>query len=210
MGEGVIQQGKAGAPLGILALGVVLWASPAWSDVLEIAPDGAVVVYAAPTLFNGEGARSLTPEVVSRPARSAAIPARVTQSIFEAAARHAVSPHLVEAVAWRESRFRQAAVSAAGAVGVMQLMDGTARDLGVDRYDLDQNINGGAAYLSRMLNRYGGDIRLALAAYNAGPGAVDRHRGVPPFRETQAYVAAVLSHLSDRALIADPVIVAGR
>lgn len=210
MGDGATRQDKAAVPLGALALGVVLWASPAWSDVIEIAPDGEVAVYAAPTIFTGQGARSIRIESLAPVSRPIPTSTQVSNAIATAAARHAVSPDLIEAVAWRESRFRQNAVSTAGAVGVMQLMDGTARDLGVDRYDLDQNVNGGAAYLSRMLNRYSGDIRLALAAYNAGPGAVDRHRGVPPFRETQAYVAAVLARLSERALLASPVVVAGR
>jgi soluble lytic murein transglycosylase-like protein len=74
----------------------------------------------------------------------------------------------------------------------MQLMDDTARGLKIDRYDLAQNILGGAAYLRQMLDRYRGDARLALAAYNAGPGAVDHYGGVPPFPETMAFVASVL------------------
>jgi soluble lytic murein transglycosylase-like protein len=78
----------------------------------------------------------------------------------------------------------------------MQLTAGAARDVGVDRYDLAQNIQGGAAYLRRMLDRYRGDVRLALAAYNAGPGAVDRYGGIPPYRETINYVSTIVGRLS--------------
>lgn len=109
-----------------------------------------------------------------------------------AAQRHALDRGLLSAVAWQESRFQAGAVSRKGAVGVMQLMPETARALGVDRHDPAQNIEGGAAYLRQMLNRYGNNTALALAAYNAGPGAVDRYGAVPPFAETQAYVRGVL------------------
>ena len=136
--------------------------------------------------------------------------ANVAQLIAEAARRHEVSADLITEVARRESGFRQSAVSNRDAVGVMQLTAGTARELGVDRYDASQNILGGAAYLRRMLNRYGGDVRLALAAYNAGPGAVDRYRGIPPFQETNAYVAAILTRLSQYALADTSLTVTGR
>ncbi len=110
--------------------------------------------------------------------------------------RHRLSPHLVEAVAWQESRFNPAAVSPKGARGLMQLMPATARELGADPDDLAANADGGAAYLSRMLERFDDDMRLALAAYNAGPGAVERHGGVPPYAETRAYVDAVMDRLA--------------
>ena len=81
----------------------------------------------------------------------------------------------------------------------MQLMPGTARDLGVDRADAASNIRGGTAYVRKLLDRYDGDVVCAVAAYNAGPGAVSKARCVPPYRETRAYVAAVLDHLSASA-----------
>jgi soluble lytic murein transglycosylase-like protein len=119
-----------------------------------------------------------------------------------AAARYGLAPELLDAVARQESGYRTGAVSAAGAVGVMQLMPATARALGVDSRDPVANLNGGAAYLRALLDRFGGRIDLALAAYNAGPGAVERHAGVPPYRETRAYVAANLQRLADQSLAA--------
>jgi soluble lytic murein transglycosylase-like protein len=182
------------AAIGVLAC---LAANVAAAQVIEIDPDGATSVFSAPTVFTLDGAQAITPTL--RPAAATPRPAAVQALIAEAAVRQRLSPDLISEVAWRESRYRQAAVSPRDAVGVMQLTAGTARMLGVDRYDAGQNIHGGAAYLRGMLDRYGGDLRLALAAYNAGPGAVDRYRGVPPSRETRAYVDAILERLSQRA-----------
>jgi soluble lytic murein transglycosylase-like protein len=111
----------------------------------------------------------------------------------DAARRHGLDPDLVMAVAAVESGFRPAAVSPKGARGVMQLMPGTARDLGVaDPLDPAANLDGGTRYLRDLLARFDGDLPKALAAYNAGPGAVKRHQGVPPYKETQDYVQRVL------------------
>ena len=107
---------------------------------------------------------------------------------------HGVPPGLVKAVIAAESAFDPGAVSRAGAQGLMQLMPATADALGVlDPFSADQNIHGGAAYLRRLMDRYGSLVH-ALAAYNAGPTAVDRYGGIPPYRETRAYVERVLAY----------------
>ena len=119
--------------------------------------------------------------------------------IQEHAQRHSLRPELVRAVIQVESGFNPRALSPKGAMGLMQLMPGTARDLGVlDAYDPEDNIRGGTRYLRLLLDKYDGDERLALAAYNAGPGAVDKYgRQVPPYRETMKYVQKVGSRAGE-------------
>lgn len=113
-------------------------------------------------------------------------------SIQDAATLHGVDPALVRAVIHAESAFNPNARSSKGAMGLMQLMPATARDMGVsDPETAEDNIRGGVKYLAFLLDRFDGDITLATAAYNAGPGAVDRHNGIPPYAETQAYVKRV-------------------
>lgn len=114
-------------------------------------------------------------------------------SLFnEAGALHDVDPALLASVAEVESAFNPAAISSAGAQGLMQFMPATAGEMGVDPFDPASAVDGAARYLRRELDRFG-SVELALAAYNAGPGAVQRHGGVPPFAETQRYVDKVLS-----------------
>lgn len=130
------------------------------------------------------------------------LPGGLEQIIGRAAAEHDLDPKLIQAVIAAESGGNAGAVSPKGAKGLMQLMDSTATDMGVeDPLNPAENVRGGAAYLRRMLDRYRGNRALALAAYNAGPGAVDRYGGVPPYPETVAYVRKVLQHLSRPATL---------
>lgn len=116
--------------------------------------------------------------------------------IAEAAKAYGVDPRLIVAVARRESAFKPNAVSRVGACGLMQLMPATARVFGItDIFDVRQNIFGGTRYLRQLLDTYSGDLDRTLAAYNAGPGAVDKYNGVPPFAETRAYVASIRASL---------------
>ena len=117
--------------------------------------------------------------------------------IQRAADRHGVDPALLTAMAKVESSFDPGAVSPKGACGLFQLMPDTAERFGVrDVFDVSQNVEGGARYMSWLLARFEGRTDLALAGYNAGEGAVERHRGIPPYRETRNYVARVLAGTS--------------
>jgi soluble lytic murein transglycosylase-like protein len=129
----------------------------------------------------------------------------LTSSISQAAESASLPDSLLRAVVEVESGGNSQAVSPAGAQGLMQLMPGTAAELGVTNpFDPKQNLEGGARYLAQQLERFDGDLRLALAAYNAGPGAVKRHGGVPPYPETQRYVESVLEWKARFDSAADP------
>jgi soluble lytic murein transglycosylase-like protein len=118
---------------------------------------------------------------------------KIEKSIQKAARKYNLSPGLIRGVIQAESNFKVDAVSRAGAQGLMQLMPATAKELGVTKpFDIEQNIDGGAHYLRKMLDRFGGDVKLALAAYNAGPGTVRKYAGNVPYRETIQYVDRVL------------------
>jgi len=122
-------------------------------------------------------------------------PSHFDKIIRSAARRHNVDPDLVRAVIKAESNFNSRALSRKGAQGLMQLMPGTAREQNVaDVYDPGENINAGVRHLRTLLDHYRGDVRLSLAAYNAGINAVERYGGVPPFRETREYVRRVLDY----------------
>ena len=121
--------------------------------------------------------------------------------LSHAGAAHNIDVELLASIVHTESGGHAAAISRAGAQGLMQLMPGTAQALGVaDALRPEQNIAGGTAYLDALLTRYKDNLALALAAYNAGPGAVDRYHGIPPFRETRAYVARVMTEFKRRKL----------
>ncbi len=130
--------------------------------------------------------------VAANSGRTSATPVDVDTAIEEAAARHNVDPNLVRAVVKVESNFNPNAVSRKGAMGLMQLMPSTARQLKVNNpFDPEQNVDAGVRHLKQLLESYGGDIKLTLAAYNAGAGAVARSSGVPRFAETQNYVRRI-------------------
>lgn len=181
-----------GATMRSIALMALLTlAAPAHAAVWEVGEDGVAerldtVVAAAPSR-------------ASAPLRISGRAALYRPHVTRAAAHYALSPALIDAIAHVESRYDPAAVSSASARGIMQLMPGTARDLGVDARDPAANIRGGTAYLRQLLNRFDGDLVRTIAAYNAGPGAVARAGGVPRYRETQSYVRAVMDRLASAA-----------
>ena len=164
---------------------------PASADVYSyVEPDGTIAFTNVPTDPRYRRLRSEAP-----PKRIKRQPQDFERAISRHALRHRLDPALLQAVIKVESDFDPAAVSKAGAVGLMQLMPHTAGRLDVrDSYDPEDNIGGGARYLRYLLNRYEGNLVLALAAYNAGEKAVDRHQAVPPIQETRLYVAKVLSY----------------
>ena len=135
--------------------------------------------------------------VMSAPA--AAAPGSIQSLLADAGVRHHIDVDLLAALVHAESGGHVGAVSRAGARGLMQLMPATAASFGVqDAFQPEQNIAGGTAYLDQLLARFHDDITLALAAYNAGPGAVDRWHGIPPYRETRAYVARIVNEYNQR------------
>jgi soluble lytic murein transglycosylase-like protein len=207
--------GRVGRTAGMMLVAMTM-AAHAQATVLEIGDDGIVRTRSAdpalgwtvPGEAEAMGAESPATVVTGAPERSpstnvivdverrlANIPAALVPAVEAAARKYDLSPSLIDAVARQESGYRVDAVSRVGAIGVMQLMPGTARMLGVDPHDPFQNIDGGARYLRLQLNRFNGDVERALAAYNAGPGRVERAGGVPRIAETQDYVRRILGRL---------------
>ncbi len=189
-------------------------AVPAHADVLEIDAEGGAAQWVAgpgiavSVMENSAIPLAEIPTEMHLVANTAvadmaddgrAVPAGYSAKVAELSARYDLSPALIEALVWQESRWRADAVSHAGARGLAQLMPGTARDLGVDSNDPFANLEGGARYLRQQLDRFDGDLEKALAAYNAGPGRVIRSGGIPRIGETRAYVAAIMGRLSDHS-----------
>jgi hypothetical protein len=167
------------------------------SNVPRITGDGPVTTYSVP---GNAQIRTTT-----RPA--APLDSRFDELIEQYARQHGVSPDLVRAVIQAESGFNPRALSPKGAMGLMQLMPATARELGVrNPFQPEENIRGGTRYLAQLLTRYNQDVHLALAAYNAGPGAVERYGAVPPYRETRNYVKKITGATQAAAPPPPPVI----
>ncbi len=209
--------------IGFLTGACALAATPARADVLEIGADGPRWIAGAPASVVAEEAAALAavsgetgllleggdvmPEGLSVPEQAvahthlsgAAVPPAYQAKVAELAARFDLSPALIEALVWQESRWRSGAVSPVGARGLAQLMPGTARELGVNANDPFANLEGGARYLRAQMDRFDGNVEKALAAYNAGPGRVIKSGGVPRIRETQLYVAAIMGRLSNHS-----------
>jgi len=211
---------RAATAVAALALATVSVA-PARADVLEIGADGGARWISGPNVPQVEDTEitiQQTAALAEVPAEAAvvpdyavadaglhaqAVPDAYAAKVAELAERFDLSPALIEAVVWQESRWQASARSPVGARGLAQLMPGTARELGVDPDDPYANLEGGARYLREQLDRFGGDLEKALAAYNAGPGRVISAGGVPRIRETQSYVASIMGRLSDHSRSAE-------
>ena len=180
----------AGTAAALLALPLLALSGAARADVMEVGAGGYSWVSGGPVAPPAQSA-------ATAPVHAAPAPARWQPHLAALAARYDLSPALMEALVWQESRWNAAATSPKGAHGLAQLMPGTARQLGVDQRDPAANLEGGARYLRQQIDRFGGDLEKALAAYNAGPGRVQKAGGVPKIPETQAYVAAIMARLAE-------------
>ncbi len=195
----------------ILMVTLGLWASPAQGQIVSYKDDGGKRVFInsnpafvvrpvktilpkgfTPTGFALGTTHSSFGESPEMSAAERANRAKIEVMIREVSDRYRVDPALVRAVIQTESNWNTSAISSKGARGLMQLVPGTAQQLGVNNaFDAKQNLDGGVRYLHMLLARYNGDLDKALAAYNAGPGAVDRAGGIPRYRETREYVQRV-------------------
>jgi soluble lytic murein transglycosylase-like protein len=183
---------------GLACLAFISSAMSAQADVMELGANGFVWVAGAP-----KSAQSDRVEVGPRPEQGlthvsdTAGPAAWRAQVAMLARKYDISPMLLEAVVWQESRWHSEARSSKGAHGLAQLMPGTAREMGVDIANPLSNLEGGARYLKIQLDRFDGDIERALAAYNVGPSRVLRDGGIPQIPETRAYVSAIMSRLAE-------------
>ncbi|UAB77980.1 lytic transglycosylase domain-containing protein [Erythrobacter sp. SCSIO 43205] len=207
----ILAGGRRHIRVAVTALAASAWlATPAYADVLEVTPQGSQWVAGGPAQIHQPVMTSgpledvsglvISEDIVAIPqVHAAGIPAQYAAKINDLSQRYGLSPALLEALVWQESRWRERAVSPAGARGLAQLMPGTARYLGVNPDDPMQNLEGGARYLREQLDRFDGDLEKALAAYNAGPGRVQRAGGIPNIRETRNYVTSILGRLANHS-----------
>ena len=173
---------------------VRLYLSPGENNYIEYAPGDIAAYEKAPD-------PPVSPGVPAQGAHSSLTGADLLEMLSHAGNAHNLDVDLLASVVKAESAGNANAVSHAGAQGLMQLMPGTAASLGVrDSFQPEQNVGGGSAYLDSLLTRYRDNLALALAAYNAGPEAVDKYHGIPPYRETRAYVARVIHEFNRRLL----------
>ncbi|MEY2926955.1 MAG: hypothetical protein RL367_1432 [Pseudomonadota bacterium] len=187
----------------VISVVALAWCAPAVAQVYELGDDGSYNVREGGGAVTWRDANA-PPPVALAPAAAvkltlvtaALAPATYQAALQQSAARHAISPALLEALVWQESRWQPGAVSPKGAVGLTQLMPATAVALGVDPRDPIANLDGGARYLRLMIDHFGGDLVKGLAAYNAGVLRVERAGGIPAIRETQNYVASIMARLS--------------
>ena len=194
-----------------MRVGLLIWivtalasATAAHADVIEVAEDGSVKVLSdSATAVWSSGTLEQDADIPSSAVTTVngrVVTGAYADALHDVARAYNLSPHLLEALVWQESRWNPAAVSSAGAIGLGQLMPGTANELGVDPRDPVQNLAGAARYLRQQLDRFDGDVEKALAAYNAGPGRVMKARGVPRIAETQAYVRAIVGRLASTTI----------
>jgi soluble lytic murein transglycosylase-like protein len=169
------------------------------ADYLDVAPDAVVSVEEVPDPPVTSAAASAARDEKAPVASVVLTREEMHTMLSEAGNEHNIDEDLLASLVRAESGGQVRAVSRAGAQGLMQLMPKTAGELGVrDTFRPEENISGGTAYLDQLLKRYHDNVALALAAYNAGPAAVDRYHGIPPYRETRAYVARVIREFNRR------------
>jgi soluble lytic murein transglycosylase-like protein len=190
------------------AAAAALFATPAEGQVMDIASDGTVsvrqgsgaatweVVSPASDKTVDQNGQPIVPAYAYSDVTPPPVPPQFAAALTHAAVSANLSPTLLSALVWQESRWNPSAISPKGAIGLAQLMPGTARDLGVNPADPAANLIGGARYLRQLLDQFDGDVERALAAYNAGPGRVRSAGGIPAIAETRAYVASIVRHIS--------------
>jgi soluble lytic murein transglycosylase-like protein len=178
-----------------------LYMGPGESSYIDRAPSDIAKIETVPDPPPPPADSASNHPAIERPAEARLSPADLHEMLAQASQQHNLDADLLASVVKAESDGNPRAVSRAGARGLMQLMPKTAAEVGVtDSFRPDQNVRGGSAYLNELLVRYHDNLALALAAYNAGPAAVARYHGIPPYHETRAYVARVIHEFNRRVL----------